>query len=201
MPMRFSKFCCIGWLLISVACAQSDRQLMFAESDLDFPNPERGFYRYRELTEARNFDLRGENITLIFGRISADAFRNRPFSKEFLAKIQDGFDQAREQGIKVIPRVAYNHGPHPGNTARYGDDASKETILKHIEQLGRPVNVVPVSSMYSPSGVHNLAIAAASALLKASVNALDPARIASSCADDSTGFCSVGFCKSPVTTS
>jgi len=120
---------------MGVTLAQSEQQLTFVESDQDFANPERGFYRYRELPEASNFDLHGENITLIYGRISAEDFRDKPFTKEFLQKIQDGFDQARKNGIKVIPRVAYNHGPHPGATARYGDDAPKEIILKHIDQL------------------------------------------------------------------
>ena len=56
------------------------RQIVFQESMQDFPNPERGFYRARELTFPENFDLRGENITLIYGRISADDFRDKPFS-------------------------------------------------------------------------------------------------------------------------
>lgn len=111
------------------------KQIVFQESMEDFPNPERGFYRARELPKPANFDLREENITLIYGRVSADAFRDRPFSEEFLQAIQNGFDEARKHGIKVNPRVAYNHGPHPGCKARYGDDAPKSLILNHIEQL------------------------------------------------------------------
>lgn len=111
------------------------KETVFEESMEDFPNPERGFYRARELPKPKNFDLRGENITLIYGRVSADAFRDKPFSEEFLQAIQKGFDEARTHGIKVNPRVAYNSGPHPGSKARYGDDAPKALILKHIEQL------------------------------------------------------------------
>ncbi len=115
--------------------SQTMQELTFNESLEDFANPERGFFHARELSEAQNFDLRGENITLIYGRISADAFRDKPFSEEFLQSIQKGFDEARKYGIKVNPRVAYNHGPHPGNKARYGDDAPKHIVMTHIGQL------------------------------------------------------------------
>jgi hypothetical protein len=134
--MRIYLFLCLlCQYSINMAHSQTIRHVTFVESNADFPNPERGFYRFRELTKPADLNLRGENITLIFGRISADAFRKEPFTGEFLQKIQDGFDRAREHGIKVIPRVAYNRGPHPGMKSRYGDDAPKEMILKHIEQL------------------------------------------------------------------
>jgi hypothetical protein len=115
--------------------AQEVREMIYEESTDDFPNPERGFYRARELSKPDNFDLRGEGITLIYGRISADNFRDKLFTEEFLQAIQAGFDEARKQGIKVNPRVAYNSGPHPGCVARYGDDAPKHIVLQHITQL------------------------------------------------------------------
>ena len=117
------------------ATAQKVLNLTYDESLDDFPNPERGFYHHMILTEPKNFDTRGENITLIFGRIRADSFRNKPFSEEFLQSIQKGFDEARKNGIKVIPRVTYNFGPHPGTKARYGDDAPKHIVMTHISQL------------------------------------------------------------------
>lgn len=128
--------------LFLVACAaspivsgQAVSELIYEESTTDFPNPERGFYRARELPKPADFDLRGEGITLIYGRISADDFRDKPFTEDFLQAIQAGFDEARRQGIKVNPRVAYNSGPHPGCVARYGDDAPKHIVLQHIAQL------------------------------------------------------------------
>src|SRR5215218_8505272 len=101
----FVLICLTSLSAVDMARSQSIRQVTFVESDADFPNPERGFYRFRELPEPASFDLRGENITLIFGRISADSFRHEPFTEAFLRKIQDGFDRARKHGIKVIPRV------------------------------------------------------------------------------------------------
>ena len=114
---------------------QAMKEIIYEESFENFTNPERGFYRARELPRPADFDLRGEGITLIYGRISADNFRDKPFSEEFLQAIQEGFDEARRQGIKVNPRVAYNSGPHPGCVARYGDDAPKHIVLQHIAQL------------------------------------------------------------------
>ena len=135
---RWPGLVAICTILISLpnpGAAQKLQEIVFQESMEDFPNPERGFYRARELPRPENFDLRGENITLIYGRISADSFRYEPFPDEYLQAIQRGFDEARKNGIKVNPRVAYNYGPHPGAKARYGDDAPKESILMHISQL------------------------------------------------------------------
>jgi Domain of unknown function (DUF4832)/Domain of unknown function (DUF4874) len=122
-------------LICSPVPGQDMQEIGYEESLEDIANPERGFYHARELTKAQNFDIRSENITLIYGRISADSFRNRPFTEEFLQAIQAGFDEARKNGIKVNPRVAYNHGPYPGCVARYGDDAPKHIVLQHIAQL------------------------------------------------------------------
>ncbi|MFZ0389604.1 MAG: DUF4832 domain-containing protein [Calditrichia bacterium] len=134
--MKFFLLFCLLWLsAIELAYTQSAHRITFVESEADFPNPERGFYHHRILTDPADFDVRDENITLIFGRISADSFRYKPFTEEFLQKIQDGFDLVRKYGLKVNPRVTYNYGPHPGKKSRYGDDAPKETIMKHIEQL------------------------------------------------------------------
>ncbi|GAF90852.1 unnamed protein product, partial [marine sediment metagenome] len=121
--------------ILSTSYAQEIIEFGYQESLENFPNPERGFHRARELPNPENFDLRAEGITLIYGRISADEFRDKPFSKEFLLAIQSGFDEARRQGIKVNPRVAYNSGPHTGCIARYGDDAPKYIVMTHIAQL------------------------------------------------------------------
>ncbi len=101
----------------------------FEESDEIFPNPERGFYRHSILNRLTNLtDLRNDSRTLIYGKIAADAFRGEDFSLKFLDVIQTGFNVARQAGMKVIPAVAYNN--------RSGaDDAPKEQILHHIDQL------------------------------------------------------------------
>jgi len=130
----FVFFTFLIWLPLPVS-AQENHEIIYEESFDDFANPERGFFHARELPKPQNFDIRRENLTLIYGRISADDFRDRPFTDEFLQAIQAGFDEARKQGIKVNPRVAYNSGPHPGCVARYGDDAPKKIVMQHIAQL------------------------------------------------------------------
>jgi len=139
MKNRFFKYVLCLFFFVSViwstVLAQEVREINYEESLDDFPNPERGFFHARELPKPQNFNIRDENMTLIYGRISADDFRDKPFTEEFLQAIQAGFDEARRQGIKVNPRVAYNSGPHPGCVAKYGDDAPKHIVLGHIAQL------------------------------------------------------------------
>lgn len=123
------------WIVCLPLSAQEMKEVVYEESFEYFPNPERGFHQMRALTNPENFDLRSEGISLIYGRILADKFRDKPFSEEFLQGIQAGFDEARKQGIKVNPRVVYNSGPHPGSVAEYGDDAPLHIVLQHIAQL------------------------------------------------------------------
>ncbi len=103
-------------------------KLEFQATDAEFLNPERGFYRFRDLTRPTNFaEVRGQGQTLIYGRVQASDFRDRPLSQEFLDKIQAGFDETRRQGLKVKFRLAYNNG--------FDADAPKDVILNHIQQL------------------------------------------------------------------
>ena len=99
------------------------------ESDRIFPNPERGFYRPTMLPDLQSLpNLRGEGVTHIYGKVRANDFRDKDFSRDFLAKIRNGFNVARSAGVKVIFCVSY--GDRIG-----APDASKERIFRHIEQL------------------------------------------------------------------
>ncbi|MDQ3000747.1 MAG: DUF4832 domain-containing protein [Fibrobacterota bacterium] len=111
------------------------RTLTYAASTEDFPNPERGFYRYRDMTASNDFDIRKDGNTLIFLKLRADAFRSGPLSGDFLDRFQAACDQARKAGVKLMPRVAYNDGPEPGCPAEYGCDAPKAVVMSHIAQL------------------------------------------------------------------
>lgn len=102
--------------------------ITFEPSTVDILNPERGFYKFSDLTNPWFYgNVRAGGETLVYGRIVADQFRNSPFSQSFLNDIQAGFDAARSAGIKVKPRVAYNDDG--------GADAPKSVILNHIQQL------------------------------------------------------------------
>jgi hypothetical protein len=102
--------------------------ITFQPSTADILNPERGFFKFSDLTDPWFYQsVRSGGQTLVYGRILADQFRNAPLSQSFLDDIQGGFDAARLAGIKVKPRVAYNDDG--------GADAPKSVILNHIQQL------------------------------------------------------------------
>ena len=111
------------------------KTLTFVPTTEDFPNPERGFYRYREMQADNDFDVRKDGSTLLFFKLRADAFRAKAFDQAFLDRFQHGCDQARTAGVKLIPRVAYNDGPEAGCPAQYGCDAPKAIVMGHIAQL------------------------------------------------------------------
>jgi hypothetical protein len=138
----------IASILLIVNCyqkAQADysqniKTMTYQPSQEDFPNPERGlFARFSplgtnprpplKLSELKQ--LRQENITLIRRIYLISDFRDRPLSSAFLAKVSADMETARQAGIKIILRFAYNW-------LGGGDDAPKSRILEHLEQL-KPV--------------------------------------------------------------
>lgn len=132
--------------------------ITYANDDTDFPNPDRGFYRYSE-TRASNYtplsveglsELRsseaadgaqyGTMSTLIFRYFILDDFVDKPISQDFLNQIQLDFDAIRDAGFKMIPRFTYTVTSNAGNCPEgficppYGD-APKVVVLGHIQQL------------------------------------------------------------------
>ena len=124
----------------------------------DFPNPERGFYRYSE-TYASNFvplvlnqlkNYRTEQLvstanynvisTLVFRYYVLNGFTNLQLSATLLSKINTDFDIARQAGVKLIPRFTYTVTPNAGSCPEglacppYGD-APKAIVINHINQL------------------------------------------------------------------
>src|SRR5688572_22865904 len=65
-------------------------------SSEDFANPERGWYRYREMSLAGGFDfaVRGTPASLVFLKIRADAHRAAALPPSLLDRLQAAFDQA-----------------------------------------------------------------------------------------------------------
>ena len=130
----------------------------YTATSTDFPNPERGFYRYSD-TRASNYSpldvniLKGYrtehsisnasyriNSTLVFRYFVLDGFTDRPLSAALLTNIQNDFDAARQAGVKLIPRFVYTTTANAGSCPEgficppYGD-APKAVVLNHIEQL------------------------------------------------------------------
>jgi len=132
--------------------------IVYKESNEDFANPERGFYRYAE-THVSNFvpldtnqmktwrSLQQANngqykvySTLVYRGYVLDGFTNKPLTQTFLDNVQKDFDNAKAVGVKLILRFAYTIKTHSGSCPEksicppYGD-APKEIVLNHITQL------------------------------------------------------------------
>ncbi len=130
----------------------------YVESNEDFPNPERGFYRAAE-TNVQQYELldveemktwrtlqqADDGIykiysSLVFRNIVLAGYTNTPLSQELLDNINKDFIAAREAGMKLILRFCYTVTPHGGACPenficpRYGD-APKAIVLQQIAQL------------------------------------------------------------------
>src|SRR6476620_1601182 len=96
--------------------------VMYTESDEDFPNPERGFYRVAE-TYANNYEpLDVEQMktwrtlqqaddgnykvysTLVFRNIVLEGYTNKNLSPDLLNRIDNDFKAVRDAGMKLIIR-------------------------------------------------------------------------------------------------
>ena len=104
----------------------------YVVSDASILNPERGFYTPYELPGNAGFSpVRATGNTLVHLNIRLDDWRAEELPQDVLEDLQSNFDDIRDAGIKAIIRFAYNAGPYPDSEP----DASKEQILRHIEQL------------------------------------------------------------------
>ena len=104
----------------------------YVASDAPILNPERGFFTPYELPGSAGFSpVRATGNTLVHLNIRLDDWRETDIPQDVLAGLQTNFDDIRDSGLKAIIRFAYNQGPYPDSEP----DASKEQILRHIEQL------------------------------------------------------------------
>ena len=132
--------------------------VFYAESEEDFPNPERGFYRATE-TYANNYqpldvdEMKAWRTlqqaddgnykvysTLIFRNIVLSGYTDKDLSQDILDNIDNDFNAAREAGVKLIVRFCYTVTAKSGACPEgficpeYGD-ALKNIVLQHIAQL------------------------------------------------------------------
>src|SRR5207249_11370715 len=85
----------------------------FLPTDAVIANPERGFYRFVDLLRDRDLRrVRDSGHTLVFSSVRLDAARNSPIPASLLASLEAGLEAARQAGVKVILRFAYNNGPY-----------------------------------------------------------------------------------------
>lgn len=160
---------CLVGVILFLSCSNKEADLVkverinvtYTESNEDFPNPERGFYRYSEVHSSNYTVLDVEELksyrspqaiqsanykvssTLVFRYYILDDVVNTAITASFLTNIKKDFEAARAAGVKLIPRFVYTATAKPGNCPEgficplYGD-APKTIVLNHISQL-KPV--------------------------------------------------------------
>lgn len=145
------------FLLFVIHVFSQSTTVNYLVSNDDFPNPERGFYRYSD-TYASNYSFLDSTTladfrtlhqpysanyqifsTLVFRYFILDIFKNSPISISFLQNMQADFNTARKAGVKLLIRFSYVNTPNNGNCGNWicppFGDAPKNIVLQHIEQL------------------------------------------------------------------
>jgi hypothetical protein len=112
--------------------AGAPRVRVYAPVEARIENPERGFYRFVELTRETDLGwVRQGGDRIVFSYVRLDAFRASEISPAALAALERGLDTVRAAGLKVVLRFAYNDGPYPDSEP----DAPLDRILGHIRQV------------------------------------------------------------------
>lgn len=114
----------------------------FTATDADFPNPERGFYRWTwtdldTLTRDDADDAYKNGYRLLFSKLNLSAYRNAELPSTLLAQVETALANSRAAGTKLVMRVVYNY-PETEVDYRNAQDAPLSRVLAHIEQL-KPV--------------------------------------------------------------
>lgn len=105
----------------------------------DFPNPERGFYRFAtdpaQITATSLDYVVQDGQRLVYTPADLGPYRTRDLPASYLSKLNTGFANLRKQGLKAVVRFAYNY---PQTEAEYlnAQDATLTRVQRHIAQLG-----------------------------------------------------------------
>lgn len=134
--------------------------IYYTESDSDFANPERGFYRPVEVHTKKGTytslnidqmktwrtlqDVSGASYkiysSLVFRQVVLEGYTHKALDQFILDGIAKDFAAAREAGVKLVLRFSYTTNAKAGSCPEgficppYGD-APKDFVLKHITQL------------------------------------------------------------------
>ncbi|MET0135140.1 MAG: DUF4832 domain-containing protein [Kibdelosporangium sp.] len=107
----------------------------YTPTTANFANPERGFYHHTGDCDKNDFVLgtlqdyrANQGISLVMCVFYLAEFKNSPISSAALAQLRQQFDTVRSAGLKMILRFAYT-------TSTEGDDAPKDRVLAHLDQL------------------------------------------------------------------
>ena len=111
--------------------------VQFTPSTLDFPNPERGFYKYA--TDPAKLDadylnsITQQGYRLIYTPADLSQWRNQDLPQSYLNALNDGFELMRQAGVKAVLRFAYDYEAS-------GKDTNLAQVKRHIEQLKPIIN-------------------------------------------------------------
>lgn len=114
----------------------------FTPSDADWPNPERGFYRWswtklNALSASDMQDAYEQGYRLLYTPLDLSSYRSRELPASLLTRLDTSFARARAAGVKLIVRASYNY-PESETEYRNVKDAPLSRVLGHIAQL-KPV--------------------------------------------------------------
>ena len=111
--------------------------VQFTPSTLDFPNPERGFYKYAadpaKLDAGYLNSITQQGYRLIYTPADLSQWRNQDLPQSYLNSLNDGFELMRQAGVKAVLRFAYDYEAS-------GKDTNLAQVKRHIEQLKPIIN-------------------------------------------------------------
>lgn len=111
----------------------SSQRVHYETSDAAILNPERGFYTSVDLSKETSLSWvrTGNGHTLAYSYVRLDNYRDKDLDATLFAPVERGLQAARDAGIKIILRFAYNADSS-------GQDTTLEWMQKHLEQV-RPL--------------------------------------------------------------
>ena len=111
--------------------------VQFTPSTLDFPNPERGFYKFAadpaKLDAYYLNSITQQGYRLIYTPADLSQWRNQDLPQSYLNSLNDGFELMRQAGVKAVLRFAYDYEAS-------GKDTNLAQVKRHIEQLKPIIN-------------------------------------------------------------
>lgn len=113
-------------------------QISLQPTGEDFPNPERGFYRFAtdpaRITATSLQYVVDDGQRLVYTPADLSAWRTRDLPATYLNKLNTGFANLRKQGLKAVLRFAYNY-PETEDDYLNARDATLSRVKRHITQL------------------------------------------------------------------
>lgn len=113
----------------------SGGDVSYTPSTENFANPERGFYHHTGDCDKADFSQStlasyrtSQGISLVMCVFYLAEYKNGPIAQAALDQLQQQLATVRASGLKMVLRLTYT-------TSTTGDDATKDRVLAHLDQL------------------------------------------------------------------